>query len=285
MVPAFSRSWTDGQPMLVTGRSSCFSRLLHARRAKRGPRAPPHRREVPWWELAMASQPSHGGRPATSGAIKGLACFRSAGARHAALAYVGTRPGGLATRLAALYPYPAASRRGRSCEAVCLLAAATLLVLRAAPRHPYLPLGWLWYVVTLVARPGPRPGGKPVLGGPLHLRPRHRPLHRGGLGKRGSPGRNGGIGIWSWRRLRASFSRVRVAARRQAVLAQTASPSGSMPWTWTTATIARRATSLTRWRAAKARGGGRPLPRGAAHPARLREAHNNLGLVLATRVR
>jgi protein O-mannosyl-transferase len=87
-----------------------------------------------------------------AGAIKGLDLLPlSRRLATAALAYVWYAAKVVwPTRLAALYPYPAASPSWQVLGAVALLAAVTLLVLRAAPRHPYLPLGWLWYVVTLV---------------------------------------------------------------------------------------------------------------------------------------
>ena len=54
------------------------------------------------------------------------------------------------SRLAAIYPYPAA----RPAWAVSLAAAAVVVVsvlaARAAPRRPWLPVGWLWYLGMLV---------------------------------------------------------------------------------------------------------------------------------------
>ena len=54
------------------------------------------------------------------------------------------------TRLAALYPYPARVPGGQVLGAVLLLGAVSWLALRAARRHPYLPVGWFWYVGTLL---------------------------------------------------------------------------------------------------------------------------------------
>ncbi len=53
-------------------------------------------------------------------------------------------------RLAAFYPYPESfSAVWAACELVGLLA-VSVLVIRAARRFPYLAVGWLWYVGTLV---------------------------------------------------------------------------------------------------------------------------------------
>ena len=58
-------------------------------------------------------------------------------------------------RLAAFYSFPRGlsgwSMSGWSVfGAILALAAVSILVMRAARRHPYLPMGWLWYVGTLV---------------------------------------------------------------------------------------------------------------------------------------
>jgi tetratricopeptide (TPR) repeat protein len=54
-------------------------------------------------------------------------------------------------RLAAFYPYPAPSVLGWSAVgAAGLLALATVIVLRRRRHQPYLAVGWLWYMGTLV---------------------------------------------------------------------------------------------------------------------------------------
>ncbi len=53
--------------------------------------------------------------------------------------------------LAVLYPYPADGfPLWQPITAFVLLAAISLIVLRLAKRKPYLPVGWLWYVGTMV---------------------------------------------------------------------------------------------------------------------------------------
>ncbi len=87
-----------------------------------------------------------------AGAIKGLGVLpfdrRLATAVLAYVTYAAKAiwPSGLA----AIYPYPASSPPWPILGAVALLAAASALTVRAAPRHPYLPVGWFWYLGTLV---------------------------------------------------------------------------------------------------------------------------------------
>jgi protein O-mannosyl-transferase len=52
--------------------------------------------------------------------------------------------------LAVLYPHPGLGPLWQVVGAVLLLVAATFMVIRHAKRFPYLPVGWLWYVGTLV---------------------------------------------------------------------------------------------------------------------------------------
>jgi tetratricopeptide (TPR) repeat protein len=52
--------------------------------------------------------------------------------------------------LAAYYPYPTAYPAWRVAGAGVILVAVTLFSLRHALRHPYLIVGWLWYLGTLV---------------------------------------------------------------------------------------------------------------------------------------
>lgn len=54
-------------------------------------------------------------------------------------------------RLAAIYPHPMDTLAAwQVIGSALLLAAITVLVLRAARAHPFLAVGWLWYVITLV---------------------------------------------------------------------------------------------------------------------------------------
>lgn len=52
--------------------------------------------------------------------------------------------------LAVFYPYPATTRLWLVALTALLLLLMTVLVLRAGKRHPYLPVGWFWYLGTLV---------------------------------------------------------------------------------------------------------------------------------------
>jgi len=53
--------------------------------------------------------------------------------------------------LAVFYPHPGSSLPGwQAIGAGLLLACVSIAVIRAARRHPYLPVGWLWYLGTLV---------------------------------------------------------------------------------------------------------------------------------------
>jgi tetratricopeptide (TPR) repeat protein len=52
--------------------------------------------------------------------------------------------------LAVFYPYPQGSLAIPGAIAGVVLAAITVFAMRAFPRRPYLTIGWLWYVVTLL---------------------------------------------------------------------------------------------------------------------------------------
>ncbi len=87
-----------------------------------------------------------------AGAVKELVELpigrRAANALVAYVAYIGKAlwPGGLA----AIYPYPESIASWRVGAALALLAAITALAFRARQRYPYVLVGWLWYLVTLV---------------------------------------------------------------------------------------------------------------------------------------
>jgi Flp pilus assembly protein TadD len=53
-------------------------------------------------------------------------------------------------RLAAFYPLPKSLSGWSILGAILALAVVSMLVMRATRRFPYLPVGWLWYLVTLV---------------------------------------------------------------------------------------------------------------------------------------
>ena len=48
------------------------------------------------------------------------------------------------------YPYPVGSLVVPAVIAGIALAAVTVLVIREFPRRPYLAIGWLWYLITLL---------------------------------------------------------------------------------------------------------------------------------------
>ncbi len=54
------------------------------------------------------------------------------------------------TNLAVLYPHPGMPPLWKIAGSAVLLVLISFSVLRASRRHPYLPVGWLWYLITLV---------------------------------------------------------------------------------------------------------------------------------------
>ena len=54
------------------------------------------------------------------------------------------------TRLAAFYPYPTSLPVGLVAGALVLLIGVSVVVIRAGRRYPYLLVGWLWYLGTLL---------------------------------------------------------------------------------------------------------------------------------------
>jgi tetratricopeptide (TPR) repeat protein len=87
-----------------------------------------------------------------SGAVGSLGAYplpmRVANALTSAVDYLGQTL--WPARLACFYPYPASIPPWRTAGAALLLLAVTALVLRGARRAPYLLVGWLWYLGTLV---------------------------------------------------------------------------------------------------------------------------------------
>lgn len=86
------------------------------------------------------------------GAVAGLEAFpmgqRVANALVSYVTYLGKTfwPAGLA----AIYPYPASLPTWWVIASALILIGVTVLVVLAARRHPYLPVGWFWYLGTLV---------------------------------------------------------------------------------------------------------------------------------------
>jgi len=70
---------------------------------------------------------------------------------HAVTSYVGYLARAFwPADLAVFYPYPPALPLGEVLAAAVLLVGVTVTVLRMARAYPYLPVGWLWYLGTLV---------------------------------------------------------------------------------------------------------------------------------------
>ena len=86
------------------------------------------------------------------GAVESLEAIpftlRVANALHSYVAYIGDLfwP----ARLAALYPYPKTASTVLALVTLLALVAATVLVVALRRRYPYLLVGWLWYVGTLL---------------------------------------------------------------------------------------------------------------------------------------
>jgi len=118
-------------------------------------RAPSRRlvvEKLPMLALALASSIVTFLVQQRAGAVKGLDALpldhRLANAVMAYAAYIGKML--WPAQLAAIYPYPASRPGWLVAGAAAGLIAVTVLTLRAARRHPYLPVGWLWYLGTLV---------------------------------------------------------------------------------------------------------------------------------------
>lgn len=118
-------------------------------------RAPSRRlvvEKLPLLALALASSVVTFLVQQQAGAVKGLDALpfdhRLANAVMAYAAYIGKML--WPVQLAAIYPYPASRSAWLVAAAAAGLIAVTVLTLRAARRHPYLPVGWLWYLGTLM---------------------------------------------------------------------------------------------------------------------------------------
>ena len=110
------------------------------------------REKLPLFALAIASSVITFAVQQQAGAVKELVTLpigrRIANALVAYVTYIGKAlwPSGLA----AIYPYPESIAGWRVAVALVLLAALAALAIRARQRYPYVLVGWLWYLVTLV---------------------------------------------------------------------------------------------------------------------------------------
>ena len=110
------------------------------------------REKLPLFGLAGASAVVAFLAQQRGGAVGGLQAFplmgRVANALHSYVAYIGQMfwPVGLV----AFYPYPQVVALWPALAALLALAAVTVAVALAARRRPYLAVGWLWYVGTLL---------------------------------------------------------------------------------------------------------------------------------------
>ena len=121
--------------------------------------SPRERRPAAWllvWEkvplLILAAAASIVTMQAQRNAVTGLDLYplglRVGNALVAYLAYIGKMfwPAGLAV----LYPYPSSLPGWKVAGSAVILAGIAVVVMRSARRYPYLAIGWLWYLGTLV---------------------------------------------------------------------------------------------------------------------------------------
>jgi Flp pilus assembly protein TadD len=110
------------------------------------------REKLPLFALAIASSVVTFVVQQQAGAVKELVVLpigrRVANALVAYVTYIGK--GLWPNRLAAIYPYPISIAAWQVVAAVLVLTSITTLAIRARRRHPYVLVGWLWYVVTLL---------------------------------------------------------------------------------------------------------------------------------------
>jgi Flp pilus assembly protein TadD len=117
------------------------------------PALPLIREKIPFFLLAAASSAVTYAVQKSGGAVKVDDIFpldtRIANALHSYVAYLvkAAWPAGLSI----FYPYPATSYQAWELAAALLcLIGVTALAVRLAARFPYLPVGWFWYLGTLV---------------------------------------------------------------------------------------------------------------------------------------
>ena len=228
--------------------------------------APPDRREAAPGGTGRGLQPGHAGRPAAhrpeSRAASAEPAFRHRGPRLRLVRGQGGLP--LTPRrslsLSRGRYRVAGARGGRHCRRRFLAGVACVPA-------SFLPDRRLVLVCRDAgARPGPRAGGKPALGGPLHVHPRHRPLHRGGVGScrprgRVAPSRPPAGGRRGHRPLRGRARRApasRVLAQQRRALGACARCDGG---------------KLSRGEQSGPRSGQAGPDRGSRHPLRGISAH------------
>jgi Flp pilus assembly protein TadD len=110
------------------------------------------REKVPLFALAIASSVVTFIVQQQAGAVKELAALpvgrRVANALVAYVSYIWKTV--WPANLAAIYPYPETIAGWRVGGALALLVIVTVLAIRVRRTHPYVLVGWLWYVVTLI---------------------------------------------------------------------------------------------------------------------------------------
>lgn len=108
--------------------------------------------KIPFFFLSLISAILTFTAARSGGAVKSLIVFpffdRMANAFTAYGMYLAkmVRP----TDLAIFYPYPVSPPQWHAAAALIMLALVTGLAFLKGKRHPYLIVGWLWYVITLV---------------------------------------------------------------------------------------------------------------------------------------
>lgn len=108
--------------------------------------------KLPLVAMALASSIVTFAVQQQAGAVKALDALplnrRAANALLAYVVYIGQMfwP----ARLAAVYPYPRSLETWWVAAALVALIVVSIAAIRAARRHPYLPVGWFWYLGTLV---------------------------------------------------------------------------------------------------------------------------------------
>jgi len=108
--------------------------------------------KIPLFALALLTSLGTFGAQRQVGAVESLAALplwlRLANALVSYVAYIGDLL--WPTRLAALYPYPKSVVPVALIAALAVLAAVTVLVVLLRRQRPYLLVGWLWYLGTLL---------------------------------------------------------------------------------------------------------------------------------------
>jgi protein O-mannosyl-transferase len=110
------------------------------------------REKVPLFALAIASSIVTFIVQQQAGAVKELTSLpvsrRIANALVAYVSYIGKTL--WPTNLAAIYPYPESIAGWQVAATIAVLTIVTWLAVRVRRDHPYVLVGWLWYLVTLI---------------------------------------------------------------------------------------------------------------------------------------